>query len=151
MADYVRRSRTTIWVVVIFALLFAFMGAWSAVEEEASNTAVIVASKRILERANYYRQQKILNGKSELNRAGNPLSYSPSGWLLPINDAARDCNVWLTQLYPEQRILGMGSPKVTDKSSKHGFYCEYQYTDKYQIDIYLVNGRFSVKANILAL
>lgn len=151
MADNIRRSRTAIWAVVILVLIFAFMGAWRSVEEEATNTAVVVASKRILERANYYKQQRLLNGSAGIDEFGQPFSYSKSGWLLPLSHAKRDCSFWLSYLYPERRVLGIGQPEVIDMSDKDGIYCRYQYTEKYQIDVLFSQGRFSVKANILAL
>jgi len=39
------RSRWVIWLVVLLVILLAFTMAWKKVEREASDTALVVASK----------------------------------------------------------------------------------------------------------
>ncbi|WP_213864572.1 MSHA biogenesis protein MshF [Vibrio crassostreae] len=151
MLNNLQRSRFVIWTVVILFLVIGLLSAWETVEEEATNTAFIVASKRILEQANLFKQQYLLSGSEQNNDPEHPKSYSRTGWLKPIQGTERDCNYWLDQLYPQGSILGLTSPSVEDKSDNILFHCAYHYTDKYQLDILLEKERFSVKANILAL
>ena len=150
MINNLRRSRFVIWSVVILSIIAGLLSMWRSVEAEATNTALIVASKRILERANLYKQQYLLNGREQVNEAGEPLRYSRTGWLLPIEQTDVSCNYWLDQLYPNGKVLGLGHPKIEDLSDSAQYYCRYQYTEKHQIEILLKGERFRVKANILA-
>ena len=61
MINNLRRSRFVIWSVVILSIITGLLTAWRSVEIEATNTALLVASKRILDRANLYKQQYLLN------------------------------------------------------------------------------------------
>ncbi|CAK2980495.1 MSHA biogenesis protein MshF [Vibrio crassostreae] len=151
MLNNLQRSRFVIWTVVILFLIVGVLSAFKTVEEEATNTAFIVASKRILEQANLFKQQYLLSGSEQNNDPEHPKSYSRTGWLKPIQGTERDCNYWLDQLYPQGSILGLRSPSVEDKSDNIRFHCSYHYADNYQLDILLEKERFSVKANILAL
>ncbi|CDT52572.1 MSHA biogenesis protein MshF [Vibrio sp. 1CM2L] len=151
MLNNLQRSRFVIWTVVILFLIVGVLSAFKTVEEEATNTAFIVASKRILEQANLFKQQYLLSGAGQEEGSEAPKIYSRTGWVMPIQGSERDCNYWLDQLYPQGSILGLSSPSVEDKSDNIQFHCIYHYTDKYQIDILLERERFSVKANILAL
>ena len=150
MINNLRRSRFVIWSVVILSIITGLLAAWRTVETEATNTALIVASKRILDRANLYKQQYLLNGRQQFNDAGEPLGYSRTGWLLPIEQGNVSCDYWLEQLYPDGRVLGLDSPKIENLSDQFEYHCRYQYTEKHQIEILLKGERFRVKANILA-
>ncbi|MFA0557620.1 MULTISPECIES: MSHA biogenesis protein MshF [unclassified Vibrio] len=151
MLNNLQRSRFVIWTVVILFLIVGVLSAFKTVEEEATNTAFIVASKRILEQANLFKQQYLLSGAGQEEGSEPPKIYSRTGWIMPIQGTERDCNYWLDQLYPQGSILGLSSPRVEDKSDNIHFHCSYHYADKYQVDILLERERFSVKANILAL
>ncbi|MGB1320370.1 MAG: MSHA biogenesis protein MshF [Vibrio gallaecicus] len=146
-----RRARFVIWFSLIVILLMTLMSAWQSVEEDATNTAVIVASKRMLERANLFKQQYLLYGKKNIAETSDEIHYSNTGWLLPIAEDSRSCDFWLSQLYPKKQILGVGSPIIEDMSDQTQFHCRYHYTNKYQIDVQLNQERFNIKANILAL
>ncbi|KAB0463383.1 MSHA biogenesis protein MshF [Vibrio kanaloae] len=151
MINNLQRSRFAVWSVVILFLIVGLLSAWEAVEEEAANTALIVASKRIVEQANLYKQQYLLKGNKQQNSSEQSKAYSQTGWLMPIQGESRDCRYWLSQLYPQESILGLSSPSIEDKSDNIQFHCRYHYSEQYQIDILLKKERFSVKANILAL
>ena len=151
MLNNLQRSRFVIWSVVILFLIVGLLSALDTVEEEASNTALIVASKRILEQANLFKQEYLLVGPEQTNDSEPLMRYSRTGWLEPIKGSKRDCRYWLEQLYPQQSILGLTFPSIEDKSDNIQFHCRYHYSDRYQIDILLKKERFSVKANILAL
>lgn len=150
MINNLRRSRFVIWSVVILSIIAGLLSIWRSVEAEATNTALIVASKRILERANLYKQQYLLSGHKQINEDGKPLRYSRTGWLIPIEQTDVNCNYWLDQLYPNGRVLGLGNPQIENLSDSFEYHCRYQYTEKHQIEILLKGERFRVKANILA-
>ena len=151
MLKNLQRSRFIIWTVVILFLIIGLLSAWESVEEDATNTALIVASKRILEQANLFKQQYLLKGVEQESDSEHSKNYSRTGWVRPIQGSKVDCNYWLDQLYPPKSILGLNSPRVEDQSDNIQFHCAYHYGDKYQIDILLKGERFSVRANILAL
>ena len=151
MLNNLQRSRFVIWSVVILFLIVGVLSAFKTVEEEATNTALIVASKRILEQANLFKQHYLLKGDEQEIGSAPPRHYSRTGWIMPVQGAVGDCHYWLNQLYPPQSILGLSSPRVEDQSDSIQFHCTYHYSDNYQIDILLKNERFSVRANILAL
>lgn len=151
MINNLQRSRFAVWSVVILFLIVGLLSAWETVEEEAANTALIVASKRIVEQANLYKQQYLLKGNKQQNSSEQSKAFSQTGWLMPIQGESRDCRYWLDQLYPQESILGLSSPSIEDKSDNIQFHCRYHYSEQYQIDILLKKERFSVKVNILAL
>ncbi|CAK2430551.1 MSHA biogenesis protein MshF [Vibrio crassostreae] len=151
MLNNLQRSRFVVWSTVILALVVGLLSAFKTVEEQATNTALIVASKRILEQANLFKQQYLLSA-TEPSHDLEPLkSYSRTGWIRPVYGSKRDCRYWLDQLYPQESIFGLSSPTIEDRSDNTQFHCVYHYSDKYQIDVLLKQERFSVKANILAL
>jgi MSHA biogenesis protein MshF len=84
MLNNLQRSRFVIWSVVILFLIVGLLSAWETVEEEATNTALIVASKRILEQANLYKQQYILKGNQLKKDSEQSRVYSRTGWVKPI-------------------------------------------------------------------
>ena len=66
MLNNLQRSRFVIWTVVILFLIIGLLSAWESVEEDATNTALIVASKRILEQANRFKQITQIVSKSKV-------------------------------------------------------------------------------------
>ncbi|MEZ8877961.1 MSHA biogenesis protein MshF [Vibrio lentus] len=151
MLNNLQRSRFIIWSVVILFLIVGLLSASKTVEEEATNTAFIVASKRILDQANLFKQDYLLKGAEQQSDSESPKSYSRTGWIMPIQGSKVDCHYWLDQLYPPKSILGLNSPRAEDQSDNMQFHCVYHYGDKYHINILLKNERFNVLANILAL
>lgn len=140
------RSRWVIWLVVLLVILLAFTMAWNKVEREASDTALVVASKRILERANYYKQQWLLSGQPKrLSIEGDSLSFTHNGWVIPQKTPYKtDCRYWLEVLYPESKVLESLPTKITDNSSALDFSCHYSYSDEHAIYVELKNNKFSV-------
>ena len=146
------RSRLVIWLLVIVVLLMSFMLAWQSVEHEANDTAFLVASKRMVERASYYKQQWLLfDQKAQFELDGKMLHFSPQGWLQPINeDHEVDCRYWLSSLYPEQRIMGHSPIEINADSIESDYQCYYLYDENRLISISLINSRFSTKVGFLA-
>lgn len=146
MPKQIERSRFAIWLLLLIMLLFAFVVSWQKVEQEASETALTVASKRIVERANYYKQQWILSGQPQrLTLAQKLIRYSHSGWAKPINSVNKvDCNYWLELFYEEKRVLDSLPIKINDNSMQSNFQCEYIYTQESAIMISLIDNKFSV-------
>ena len=93
MLNNLQRSRFVIWSVVILFLIVGLLSVSRAVEEEATNTAFIVASKQMLERANRFKQQYLLTGVERNGISDQPRLYSRTGWIMPIQGSERDCNL----------------------------------------------------------
>ncbi|MEF1172233.1 MSHA biogenesis protein MshF, partial [Vibrio sinaloensis] len=55
-----RRMRFSAWLLVVMVLTASFMSAFQKVEIEANDSAFLVASKRIIERASFYKQKWLL-------------------------------------------------------------------------------------------
>lgn len=143
------RSRWVIWLVVLLIVLLAFTIAWKKVEREANDTALVVASKRILERANYYKQQWLLSGQPKrLSIEGRSLYFSQSGWVIPQQIADKtDCNYWLGVLYEEKRVLESLPEEIIDNSEGLDFSCQYSYSNEHAIYVELNDNKFSVSVS----
>lgn len=143
------RSRWVIWLVVLLVILLAFTMAWKKVEREASDTALVVASKRILERANYYKQQWLLSGQPKrLSIEDDSLSFTHNGWVIPQKMPYKtDCRYWLEILYPERKVLESLPKKITDNSSALAFSCHYLYSNEHAIYVELKDNKFSVSVS----
>ncbi|EGU41682.1 MSHA biogenesis protein MshF [Vibrio ichthyoenteri ATCC 700023] len=143
------RSRWVVWLMVLLAILLAFIWSWQKVEQEASDTALTVASKRIVERANYYKQQWLLSGQpQQLTIEGRPLIFTHSGWVIPQKSANKTvCDDWLDVLYQERKVLESLPEKIIDNSDALGFQCEYSYSREHAIYVQLKNNKFSVSVS----
>ncbi|MGY3568659.1 MSHA biogenesis protein MshF [Vibrio paucivorans] len=145
------RARFVVWLVLILLLVIGFMSQFRKVEQEATDTAFIVASKRILERASNIKQEWILQGHpSELQVAGERLAISQNGWVLPIvNKGQVDCSYWLSVLYPENQEFEPYSTKNNDVDSVKDYTCEYIYAEQKVLRIQLINKKFSVSVKFI--
>lgn len=149
MANNIERSRTAVWLLIVIILVLSFMLAWESVEEEAGDTAFVVASKRVLERANYYKQEWLLKSQpSELVLEKKRLIYDTSGWVLPINESGEvSCRYWLKVLYPDMRVLDVKPRAYYEQDLDNGYACAYPFSMHQSIVIRLVDGRFSVSVD----
>lgn len=155
------RTRLVIWLLLVVILLMTLMTLWRPVEQRASDTALVVASKRILDRANYYKQEWLLKkqpkrlylqGKSlqeqtlqEKESQEQVVAFSESGWPITIDDQANiDCVAWLKLLYPEERILEYVPVQINNVSKSDYYLCEYSYTQSVILLMSLKHNRFSV-------
>ncbi|EGA71792.1 MSHA biogenesis protein MshF [Vibrio sinaloensis DSM 21326] len=148
-----RRVRFSVWLLVIVILLLSFISSFQDVENEASDSAFLVASKRIIERASFYKQKWLLAGQPpRLELDEKVLAISQNGWVLPIqNENSVDCDYWLGVLYPEKRVLESMPAKVGDLSKGDTHYrCDYDYGDNRHLVIDLNNKQFSAKVVFVA-
>ncbi|EPZ5904082.1 MSHA biogenesis protein MshF [Vibrio fluvialis] len=100
------RSRLILWALVVCSLIAALLMAWQPVNRELENTALALANKRIIERANTYKQEWLLRGRPEsLEFDGKVLTFSASGWVFPREGGKVDCSMLLNWLYPDEKIL----------------------------------------------
>ena len=57
MANNIERSRLVLWLLAIIILMMSFVLVLEKLEKDVDDAAFLVASKRIIERASFYKQQ----------------------------------------------------------------------------------------------
>ncbi|KLN65411.1 MSHA biogenesis protein MshF [Vibrio sp. VPAP30] len=152
LIDYIERSRLAIWLLVVVCLIMSFMLVWQNVVKEANQSAFLLASQRIVERASYYKQQWLLAGQQPtLTIDGYRLNYTNMGWVKPLDEQQRvDCLFWLDVLYPQHEILGSKPIVIENKTIADGYHCDYLYIDDRLMSISLIDNRFIAKVGFLA-
>ncbi|WP_341661259.1 MSHA biogenesis protein MshF [Vibrio sp.] len=143
------RSRLVLWLVVICVLLVSLLTAVEKLQKDMDETAFLLASKRMLDRAGFYKQQWVLKGQPEqLEIEGQQIIFSSSGWLLPLGDQRKaSCQAWFELLYPEQRVLDEAPNQVIERTIAGHYDCEYVFSKDRQIRVQLVEGKFSIGIN----
>ncbi|QXO17112.1 MULTISPECIES: MSHA biogenesis protein MshF [Vibrio] len=142
-----QRSGLILWALVVLSLIAVMFSAWQPINRELQRTAFEVASGRMIERANFYKQEWLLRGQPQRSEIdGEWMTFSPHGWLYPRLDGegAVDCNTLLAQLYPQVTILNQ-PPRVTGTTLSNGYECVFEYHNDNTIEIRLQNNRFSAK------
>lgn len=106
MANNIERSRLVLWLLAIIILMMSFVLVLEKLEKDVDDAAFLLASKRIIERASFYKQQWMLKGQQERLAIGEEnLTFSKTGWVLPEHSGnSNQCESWLAILYPEQRL-----------------------------------------------
>ncbi|WP_216602238.1 MSHA biogenesis protein MshF [Vibrio pectenicida] len=140
------RSRLVIWLVAISILLLSLLSVVEKLQADMNETAFLLASKRMIERAGFYKQQWVLKGQPEqLEIEGQQIIFSSSGWVLPIGDKSiSSCQFWFALLYPEQRVLDESPVRVVEHSELDNYRCNYIFAQGNQIQVQLVESKFSV-------
>ncbi|CAM2812435.1 MSHA biogenesis protein MshF [Vibrio neptunius] len=146
MAGGIQRSRLVVWLSTIIILLLSFVLVLEKLEQDVDDAAFLLASKRIIERASYYKQQWMLKGQRErLIVENQSLVFSETGWVLPkISEKNKQCMSWLSLLYPKLSILDSIPLKVVNRSELNNYQCDYIYTQGKSIHIQLVDNTFTV-------
>ncbi|XAW89761.1 MSHA biogenesis protein MshF [Vibrio sp. CDRSL-10 TSBA] len=155
------RSGPFLWALVVLSLIAVMFSAWQPINRELQRTAFEVASGRMIERANFYKQEWLLRGKPQRSQIdGEWIEFSPHGWLYPRLGAKTehgkgdngalhaeisgevDCSALLALLYPDVRILNQ-PPRVTGTTLSNGYDCVFDYHGYNTIEIRLQNNKFS--------
>jgi len=146
------RSKLMIWLLVVLVLILSLLLAWRNVEVKANDSAFLLATQRVVERASYYKQQWLLAKRTTpLEIDGQVLNYTNSGWVTPVDNRQQtSCDFWLEVLYPEKEILGNEPFRFVDESAKHNYSCSYFYQQDKVVTINLIGNRFSAKVGFLA-
>lgn len=147
-SQYVERSRLAMWLVVIISLVMSFLLVWQSVVREANQSAMLLATQQVVERANYFKQQWLLAGQNtSLTIEKRRLNYTEMGWVKPINDSQQvDCQMWLDTLYPQHQILGQQVVAIENQTIGDGYLCLYNYGDDVFISISLIDNNFIARA-----
>ncbi|RJX70682.1 MSHA biogenesis protein MshF [Vibrio sinensis] len=146
MTAYIRRLRVAVWFLVVMVLVLSCLLVAKGIEKDANQTALLLASNSIVERANYYKQQWLLhNNPDELKLQGNRVKYSKNGWVVPnLSGDQVDCQRWFTILYPQQHVYGDLPSRIVDNSYGSTFKCEYLFSPNMHLTIGLKDKKFEV-------
>ncbi|WP_340480462.1 MSHA biogenesis protein MshF [Vibrio anguillarum] len=153
MKTAIERSQFVIWGVIVFVLLMALLSAWQSIEKEANQTALAMASSKIVESANFYKQDWLLKGRpSTLIANGRLLNMSATGWVLPLaeNESSIDCRYWLSLLYPDEQLLESKVISIESAHQVNQYQCRYVYSQKQVITIELLRDKFTVSVDFSA-
>ncbi|AEH34313.1 MSHA biogenesis protein MshF [Vibrio anguillarum] len=153
MKTAIERSQFVIWGLIVFVLLMALLSAWQSIEKEANQTALAVASSKIVESANFYKQDWLLKGRpSTLIANGRLLNMSATGWVLPLaeNESSIDCRYWLSLLYPDEQLLESKVISIESAHQVNQYQCRYVYSQKQVITIELLRDKFTVSVDFSA-
>lgn len=153
MKTAIERSQFVIWGLIVFVLLMALLSAWQSIEKEANQTALAMASSKIVESANFYKQDWLLKGRpSTLIANGRLLNMSATGWVLPLaeNESSIDCRYWLSLLYPDEQLLESKVISIESAHQENQYQCRYVYSQKQVITIELLRDKFTVSVDFSA-
>lgn len=153
MKTAIERSQFVIWGLIVFVLLMALLSAWQSIEKEANQTALAMASSKIVESANFYKQDWLLKGRpSTLIANGRLLNMSATGWVLPLaeNESSIDCRYWLSLLYPDEQLLESKVISIESAHQANLYQCRYVYSQKQVITIELLRDKFTVSVDFSA-
>ncbi|ASF98920.1 MULTISPECIES: hypothetical protein [Vibrio] len=153
MKTAIERSQFVIWGLIVFVLLMALLSAWQSIEKEANQTALAMASSKIVESANFYKQDWLLKGRpSTLIANGRLLNMSAAGWVLPLaeNESSIDCRYWLSLLYPDEQLLESKVISIESAHQANQYQCRYVYSQKQVITIELLRDKFTVSVDFSA-
>ncbi|MBF4245507.1 MULTISPECIES: hypothetical protein [Vibrio] len=153
MKTAIERSQFVIWGLIVFVLLMALLSAWQSIEKEANQTALAMASSKIVESANFYKQDWLLKGRpSTLIANGRLLNMSATGWVLPLaeNESSIDCRYWLSLLYPDEQLLESKVISIESAHQANQYQCRYVYSQKQVITIELLRDKFTVSVDFSA-
>lgn len=140
--------RFALWLMVVLLLMSQLL-LWQNLEPEAEQAAFAVVSKRMLERANAYKEYWLLNGyPSQAMLKGKKVRFSDAGWVQPPGPDRDGCAQWFTLLHPEQRVFNQNYQKVERIELSFGYQCRYLFDKGRQIDLRLEHNRLSVDFNI---
>ncbi|ASW79957.1 MSHA biogenesis protein MshF [Vibrio anguillarum] len=153
MKTAIERSQFVIWGLIVFVLLMALLSAWQSIEKEANQTALAMASSKIVESANFYKQDWLLKGlPSTLIANGRLLNMSATGWVLPLaaNESSINCRYWLSLLYPDEQLLESKVISIESAHQANLYQCRYVYSQKQVITIELLRDKFTVSVDFSA-
>lgn len=143
--------RFALWLLLVLVLLITQLQLLQNVEPEAEGAAFAVASRRMLERANQYKEYWLLNGYPQLTELdGRPVVFSDSGWALPVNRGQAGCAEWFALLYPQQLIFNQHYQRVLAVDLSIGYQCRYFFGQDRYIELQLDQSRFSVSSGLTA-
>jgi MSHA biogenesis protein MshF len=137
--------RFALWLLLVLLLLMSQLQLWQELEPEAEQAAFAVVSKRMLERANLYKEYWLLNGyPSQAVLEGRKVRFSDAGWVQAPEVDKAGCVEWFSQLHPDQLVFNQNYQKVELFELSFGYQCRYLFDKGRHIDLRLEHNRLSV-------
>ncbi|MGL4380411.1 MAG: MSHA biogenesis protein MshF [Vibrio sp.] len=143
-----QRARLVVWWLLVLILLTALLAAWRTLWVDTAQTAIDITRLRMIERANRYKQQWLLQGQPDRLPIGKDQMVMQHGWIFPKREQAVDCEAVLSLLYPPRTLLNQW-PRVTSIDLADGYRCHYQYGEREYIEVELNGRHFAVNINLL--
>lgn len=146
MSDTSKRLKFFIWCSVVLCTMSAWLYVWKTKNEpEAERTTFKVAQRQILGNANTYRQGWMINKQPESEMINNILvNFTPTGWPITLKNGQADCNRWLSLLWPDGKVFGLGYSVYKREESTNMVHCEYRFPHGQQIHLQLQNSTLHV-------
>lgn len=143
--------RFVLWIMVISILLAALLHSGSKLEKATTETAYSVAIKRILDRANQYKENWVLhNHPASLIIDDQPIYFTDEGWPIPYNNEQIDCQHWLILLNESEEVFGHRFESQLLMQSDNDYVCAYYSKDRDAILIKALKRQFSVELNLFS-
>lgn len=144
----VRHFKFALWLLLVAALIASFFSFWKSIDSKVGDTSLVIAKRLMVDRANYHRQEWMIQGQpTSIDIGGTARYFSNSGWALPLVDRnTPNCEVWLQLLYPEginkkQKLLAVSSSDFDQI-----YQCEYRWLQvEGRVIVQLVDEKFEVR------
>jgi MSHA biogenesis protein MshF len=139
-----------IWSVVALLLVVTVLYSGQRLYTRTAQTAFDVAANRMQNKANFYKEHWLLEGRPEsLVFDGQHVQFSHQGWPLPYQNDELDCRYWLQILNDSQQVFGYSLQHYSVNNMDNGYICAYGYTEQNAIMVRLIDGTLSVSADLL--
>ncbi|OEF28471.1 hypothetical protein [Vibrio rumoiensis] len=147
--DTRKRLRFFIWCTVVFIIMASWLYVWKEKTEPASERAAFVVAKRqILNSANTYRQNWLLNKQpSMMGVDGVDIQFTKQGWPVMLKNDRIDCAKWLSLLWPDENVFGKKYSVIDMRDDSKLTSCEYIFTGGVVLDLHLINMAFGAEVN----
>lgn len=143
--------RFAIWLLLVTILTFSVLYSWQKIQVTTVETAYAVAAKRMLNKANFYKENWLIQKRPELMVIEDqPIQFNSHGWPLPLKNNVVDCEYWLWLLNENNDVFGHELTSVTMKNIENNYICRYSYNEGSGIILKLKDGNLSVSVDLLA-
>lgn len=140
------------WMSIVASIVAVFARVWQPVELEAYKAGTELAARRMLEVANQYKQEWLLQGQpAQIVVEGQAVPLTRYGWV-PLVDEQEQfaCQRWLALHYPDGKILDSSLQAVREQSINQAYQCEFDYGFKQIIVVYQKDKIQKISADILS-
>lgn len=112
-------------------------------------TAYAVAAKRMLNKANYYKENWLIQKRPEtMLIEGQQIQFNSEGWPLPIKNDVVDCEYWLLLLNESKDVFGQTFTSIKSNNIENGYICSYFYKEHSAIILKLIDKKLSVSIDL---
>jgi len=140
--------RFVLWLLLISTLMVTVLYVGKNLEIKTTDTAYAVATKRMLNKANYYKENWVIQKQPEMMKInGEDIVFSPEGWPLPIKSGIVDCRYWLLLLNENEKVFGYTIKDIKSHHTDDDYICSYSYNVQDAIILKLIDKTLSISIN----